>query len=67
VTCLAFPHAFFVHARNPSCRREDVAAVLKREFRRGVDLVYESVGGDMFQTCLKALAPKVRLPVRRRS
>ena len=42
---------------------EDVRAVLKAEYPRGVDVVYESVGGDMFDTCLNALAPKGRLVV----
>lgn len=30
---------------------------------QGVDLVWESVGGTMFQTCLKALATSGRLIV----
>ncbi|KAL6494725.1 hypothetical protein OROGR_031525 [Orobanche gracilis] len=30
--------------------------VLKDEFPKGVDIVYESVGGDMFDLCLNALA-----------
>lgn len=30
--------------------------VLKKEFPKGVDIVYESVGGDMFNLCLNALA-----------
>ena len=42
---------------------EDVGAVLRKEFPRGVDVVYESVGGSMFDTCLNALAPKGRLVV----
>jgi NADPH-dependent curcumin reductase CurA len=37
--------------------------VLKREYPRGVDIVYESVGGDMFNTCLNALAIHGRLIV----
>ena len=43
--------------------REDVKAVLRREFPGGVDLVYESVGGCMFKTCVGALAPRGRLVV----
>jgi hypothetical protein len=42
---------------------EDVKAVLKREHPTGVNVVYESVGGAMFDTCLAALAPKGRLVV----
>jgi NADPH-dependent curcumin reductase CurA len=30
--------------------------VLKREFPNGVNIVYESVGGEMFQTCMNSLA-----------
>ena len=30
--------------------------VLKNEFPKGVDIVYESVGGQMFDLCLNALA-----------
>lgn len=37
-------------------RKEDIKLVLKKEFPKGVDLVYESVGGEMFNTCLNALA-----------
>ncbi|XVF67594.1 hypothetical protein PTKIN_Ptkin10aG0133600 [Pterospermum kingtungense] len=35
--------------------------VLKKEFPKGVDIVYESVGGNMFDLCLKALAIRGRL------
>lgn len=44
-------------------RTENVSEVLKREFPKGVDLVYESVGGDMFQTCLNALGIFGRLVI----
>lgn len=44
-----------------SYRDEDVKAVLKREYPGGVDVVYESVGGDMFDVCVDALAPRGRL------
>lgn len=36
----------------PARREESVKEVLKREYPRGVDLVYESVGGDMFEVRL---------------
>mmetsp|Transcript_13426 Transcript_13426/g.33880 ORF Transcript_13426/g.33880 Transcript_13426/m.33880 type:complete len:638 (+) Transcript_13426:185-2098(+) len=42
---------------------ESVKAVLKKEYPKGVDVVYESVGGEMFQTCAKALARHGRLVV----
>ncbi|PKU65875.1 (+)-pulegone reductase [Dendrobium catenatum] len=37
--------------------------VLKNEFPKGVDIIYESVGGDMFNLCLNALAVYGRLVV----
>jgi len=43
--------------------RESVKEVLKREYPKGVDLVYESVGGELFRTCVGALAPHGRLVV----
>ncbi|CAN6466690.1 unnamed protein product [Victoria cruziana] len=42
---------------------EDVKAVLKKEFPKGVDIVYESVGGHMFDICLNALAIYGRMVV----
>lgn len=44
-------------------RAEDIKTVLKKEFPKGVDIVYESVGGDMFNLCLNALAIHGRLIV----
>ncbi|OMO63203.1 Alcohol dehydrogenase superfamily, zinc-type [Corchorus olitorius] len=44
-------------------KSEDIKAVLKKEFPKGVDIVYESVGGDMFDLCLNALAIHGRLIV----
>ncbi|EQC42664.1 hypothetical protein SDRG_00392 [Saprolegnia diclina VS20] len=43
--------------------KEDVGAVLKKEFPRGVNLVFESVGGDMLDTCVANLARHGRLIV----
>jgi NADPH-dependent curcumin reductase CurA len=37
--------------------------VLKKEYPRGVDIIYESVGGEMFDLCLNALAVHGRLVV----
>lgn len=42
-------------------REEDVAAVLAEEYPDGIDLVYESVGGALFDTCVDALAVHGRL------
>ncbi|MBA0606034.1 hypothetical protein Godav_018552 [Gossypium davidsonii] len=43
-------------------KAEDVKTALK-EFPKGVDIVYESVGGNMFDLCLDALAIRGRLIV----
>ena len=43
--------------------RENVRAVLRAECPKGVDVVYESVGGEMFDTALASLAPRGRLVV----
>jgi NADPH-dependent curcumin reductase CurA len=40
---------------------EDLHAVLRAEFPKGVDVVYESVGGATFDTCVANLATKGRL------
>ncbi|XP_047325265.1 prostaglandin reductase-3-like [Impatiens glandulifera] len=37
-------------------KAEDIKTVLKNEYPKGVDIVYESVGGQMFDLCLNALA-----------
>ncbi|KAH7517970.1 hypothetical protein FEM48_Zijuj09G0120800 [Ziziphus jujuba var. spinosa] len=44
-------------------RAEDMKTVLKKEFPKGVDIIYESVGGPMFDLCLNALAVYGRLIV----
>ena len=44
-------------------KRENLATVLKEEYAGGVDVVYESVGGDMINTCIKNLAIGGRLIV----
>lgn len=44
-------------------RAEDVGAVLAREAPSGVHAVYESVGGDMFETALANVATKGRIAV----
>ena len=36
--------------------KEDLGDVLSKEYPNGVDLVYESVGGEIFNTCVKNLA-----------
>ncbi|KAJ4847423.1 hypothetical protein Tsubulata_036301 [Turnera subulata] len=37
-------------------KAEDIKTVLKKEFPKGIDIIYESVGGDMLDLCLNALA-----------
>lgn len=42
-------------------KKEDLKGVLKQEYPKGVDVVYESIGGEIFNTCLKSLAVRGRL------
>ncbi|KAE9597258.1 putative 15-hydroxyprostaglandin dehydrogenase (NAD(+)) [Lupinus albus] len=42
---------------------EDIKTVLMKEFPKGIDVIYESVGGDMLNLCLNALAVHGRLIV----
>lgn len=44
-------------------KKEDLHEVLKREYPKGVDVVYESIGGDVLNTCVKNLATCSRLIV----
>lgn len=44
-------------------KKENIKDVLKKEFPKGIDIVYESVGGEMFNLCLNALAVHGRLIV----
>ncbi|KAI8082871.1 uncharacterized protein BX664DRAFT_339300 [Halteromyces radiatus] len=44
-------------------KKEDFKKVLKSEYPRGVDIVFESVGGQFFDICLGSLATKGRLIV----
>ncbi len=44
-------------------KTEDLDAVLTKEYPRGVDVVYESVGRQMFDTCLDHLAIRGRLVI----
>ena len=42
-------------------KKEDLKRVLREEYTSGVNLVYEGVGGEVFNTCVKSLANKGRL------
>jgi len=44
-------------------KTENVADVLAKEYPEGIDVVYECVGQDMFDTCLQNLAVRGRLIV----
>ncbi|XP_042392261.1 prostaglandin reductase-3 [Zingiber officinale] len=37
-------------------KKENIKDVLKKEYPKGIDIIYESVGGEMFNICLNALA-----------
>ncbi|XP_053570832.1 prostaglandin reductase 3 [Bombina bombina] len=42
-------------------KKENVFSILKKEFPEGVDVVYESVGGSMFDNSVRSLAPNGHL------
>ncbi|MBN3317290.1 PTGR3 reductase, partial [Atractosteus spatula] len=42
-------------------KAEDLHAVLRRDYAEGLDVVYESVGGEMFDLALNCLATRGRL------
>lgn len=44
-------------------KKEDLQTVLKTEYPKGVDIVYESVGKDFFDVSVKALAVRGRLVI----
>ncbi|CAA6659442.1 unnamed protein product [Spirodela intermedia] len=44
-------------------KKENIKSVLKKEFPEGVNIIYESVGGEMFNLCLNALATYGRLVI----
>ncbi|MQL84880.1 hypothetical protein Taro_017391 [Colocasia esculenta] len=44
-------------------KKENIKSVLKKEFPGGLNIIYESVGGEMFDMCLNALATYGRLVV----
>lgn len=64
-TCSTDEKADFLRSigcdRPVNYKTENLKDVLKNEFPRGVDIVYESVGGSMYDTALNALAVKGRM------
>ncbi|EDV29464.1 uncharacterized protein TRIADDRAFT_19171 [Trichoplax adhaerens] len=66
-TCSSSEKAEFL--RNIGCDRpvnyktENLDQVLKKEYPKGIDVVYESIGAEMFNICLENLAIKGRLIV----
>ncbi|KAI7861499.1 putative oxidoreductase [Spinellus fusiger] len=44
-------------------KKEDFRSVLKNEYPNGIDIVFESVGGEFFKICLNGLSDKGRLIV----
>jgi len=64
-TCSSDEKAEFLRSigcdRPINYKKESLKEVLKREYPRGLDLVYESVGGEIFNTCVKNLAVNGRL------
>lgn len=64
-TCSSDEKATFLKSlgcdRVVNYRKENLNEVLKSEYPKGVDLVYECVGGEMYETCVKNLAVKGRI------
>lgn len=64
-TCSTDEKASFLRSlgchRPINYKKEDLKEVLKREYPTGVDVVYESVGGETFNSCAKNLAKHGRL------
>ncbi|XP_062587492.1 uncharacterized protein LOC134249152 [Saccostrea cucullata] len=44
-------------------KKESLKEVLKSEYKNGIDVIYESIGGEIFDTCVNSLALKGRLIV----
>jgi NADPH:quinone reductase-like Zn-dependent oxidoreductase len=66
-TCSSDEKAEFLRSigcdRAINYKKESLKDVLKTEFPRGVDIVFETVGGETFDTALKALATHGRMIV----
>ena len=66
-TCSSDDKAEFLRSigcdRAINYKKESLKDVLKNEFPKGVDIVFETVGGETFDTALKALAIHGRLIV----
>lgn len=44
-------------------KNEDLAAALKRECPKGIDVFFDNVGGDILDTALTRIAPKARIVI----
>ncbi|XP_064409601.1 prostaglandin reductase 3 isoform X2 [Latimeria chalumnae] len=66
-TCSSDEKAGFLRSigcdRPINYKTEDLASVMRKEYPEGIDVVYESVGGDMFDLAVNRLANKGRLIV----
>eukprot|EP01118_Nematostelium_gracile_P002894 TRINITY_DN132_c0_g1_i4.p1 TRINITY_DN132_c0_g1~~TRINITY_DN132_c0_g1_i4.p1 ORF type:complete len:359 (-),score=59.12 TRINITY_DN132_c0_g1_i4:34-1110(-) len=66
-TCSSHEKAAFLSSigcdRVINYRSEQLKDVLRKEYPNGIDVIFESVGGDTFQTCVNALAVKGKLIV----
>ncbi len=64
-TCSTDEKVEFLHSigcdRPINYSKENLNKVLRKEYPKGVDVVYESVGGEVFDTCVNRLAEKGRL------
>jgi prostaglandin reductase 3 len=64
-TCSSVEKAAFLKSigcdRVINYRIENLSKVLKKNYPKGVDIVFESVGCQMFQECMESLAVKGRM------
>ncbi|XP_055939014.1 prostaglandin reductase 3-like [Argiope bruennichi] len=44
-------------------KKEDLAEVLQKEYQNGIDVIWETIGGQVFETCIKNIANRGRLVI----
>ncbi|GIX89987.1 prostaglandin reductase 3 [Caerostris extrusa] len=44
-------------------KEEDLGEVLSKEYKKGIDVIWETIGGKVLETCMKNLAIKGRLVI----
>ncbi|GBM56789.1 Prostaglandin reductase 3 [Araneus ventricosus] len=44
-------------------KKEDLAEVLRKEYQSGIDVIWETIGGQVFETCIKNIANRGRIVI----